>query len=246
MSDVQPASAMDAARTRDDMRRCRVSNILLQAYRHRHLRTVCYALTNRLEGGHFYSATLRDIFRRHHGVQVGAYSYGGCFVPEAFPPGVTVGRYVSVAPGVRVFLRNHPMDRLSMHPFFFNSQLGWLPKDSIDTGTLRIGHDSWIGSNATITPGCSSIGIGAVIAAGAVVTRDVPDFAVVGGNPARTLRFRFPDHVCAVILSSQWWERSLSECLKVMPDMMKALPDEITQHPLLSSTDVVVKASRAS
>src|SRR5262249_22530567 len=151
----------------------------------RHLRRLCVALAIRLEGGQFYSGTLRRILRQDHGVEVGAFSYGPCMNPGAFPKGTVVGRYVSVGPGVQVFLRDHPLDRLSLHPFFYNHKLGWVHEDTIPSGTLEIGHDAWIGANAIVTSGCSRIGIGAVVGAASVVTRDVPDFAVVGGNPAR-------------------------------------------------------------
>jgi hypothetical protein len=73
----------------------------------------------------------------------------------------------------------------------------------------------------------------------------VPDFAIVGGNPARILRFRFSEHAREVILSSRWWERSLTDCIEVMPDMVKALPDEITRHPLLSR-GVAINCSAAT
>lgn len=190
-------------------------------------------LALRLEGGCYYSATARELLRSFHGLEIGAYSYGELFQPGVFPPGVTVGRYVSIAPGARVYPQNHPIDRLSMHPFFYDARLGLLERDALEPGRLWIGHDAWIGRNAIVTAGCRRIGIGAVIGAGAVVTRDVPDYAVVGGSPARVLRMRFSEPVIDRLLTSRWWERSVEECRSCLPDMLRPLDGENDPHPLL-------------
>jgi acetyltransferase-like isoleucine patch superfamily enzyme len=194
------------------------------------------AAVGRLEGGDLYSSSLRQILEKYHGVKAGAYSYGEGLIPGAFPPGVTIGRYVSIASGVRVFLRNHPLERLSLHPFFYNRRLGFLKEDSIAGGTLEIGHDAWLGERAIITPGCARIGTGAVVGAGAVVTKDVPDFGIVAGNPARLIRYRFPENTREIILASRWWELSVEQVAKHMPEMTKSVGDEPWQHPLLSGS----------
>jgi virginiamycin A acetyltransferase len=190
------------------------------------------------EGGPLYSLAAREIMAERYGVRIGAYSYGPCFRPGVFPEGVEIGRYVSIATGVKVFLRNHPTRTISTHPFFFNSQLGKVERDVGGFGILWIGHDAWIGTNALILPGCQRIGIGAVIGAGAVVTRDVPDFAIVGGNPAKLIRFRFEDVIRQRVLASQWWEKSIEDCEPHREFMARSLEEEgALWHSFLSSPE---------
>lgn len=217
----------------NEMQTCAAAGVLrfLSGSRRTREQALDYAI--RWEGGQFFSQTARWIMMKVYGVEVGDYSYGECFKPTAFPPGVRVGRYVSIGPDVRVFLRNHPMDRLSTHPFFYNANLGLVHTDSIDAGTLEMGHDSWIGARSVILKGCKRIGIGAVVGAGAVVTRDVPDFAIAVGNPAKVVRMRFEPEICAAILKSRWWGKSITECARHLQEMALSMDSVKTNHPLL-------------
>lgn len=170
-----------------------------------------------LEGGPMRSGTLRLVMDAVHGIVVGAHSYG-CFDPVRFPPGTRVGRYVSVGPGVWAFRRNHPTDRLSMHPYFYHPSFGAEEVADVQTQHLRIEAGSWLGAHVLILPGCRRIGNGAVVAAGAVLTRDVPDYAIVGGNPARLIRYRFNEDAIAAATATRWWRKRPSS-LRGRPDM---------------------------
>jgi carbonic anhydrase/acetyltransferase-like protein (isoleucine patch superfamily) len=106
----------------------------------------------------------------------------------------------------------------------------------LEPGALSIGHDCWIGYGAIVTPGCRRIGVGAIVAAGAVVTRDVADFAIVAGNPARELRRRFAPELCDRILASRWWEHSIAQVAAHLPAMLAPLtPANVSTHPLLGA-----------
>jgi acetyltransferase-like isoleucine patch superfamily enzyme len=203
--------------------------------RHSRVRTFLRAAITRLEKNAFYSASLRALFKKYYGVDVGAYSYGGCFSPGAFPKNTRIGRYVSIAPGVRAFVANHPSDAVSMHPFFYRKELGIVDKEWIHRGELVLGHDAWIAANAIITPGCSSIGIGAIIGAGAVVTKDVPAYAVVVGNPARVVKYRFNEGQISTLLESKWWE---------CPIDLLATRVELFNHPASNAVLAGLKEKR--
>ena len=218
------------------LRRCLIAPVLVRLY------SVCgprsrrwlARLAQRLEGGPFFSATLRDILSEYHGVIVGAYSYGACLHRGAFPAGVRIGRYCSIAGGVQVFLRNHPYERLSTHPFFYNSRYGLVDEDTVESTRLQIGHDAWVGYRAIITPRCMSIGLGAVVGAGAVVTRDVADFAIVAGSPARVIGRRFDESVCDRIRRSGWWELAAEEIARDIDLMTRPLTVDMLRHPLFA------------
>lgn len=197
------------------------------------LANIIFKFLHRLEGGPGHSATVRELLANDFQVEVGAYSYGDCLLAGAFPPKVIVGRWVSVGPGVRVYNQNHPLDHLSMHPYFYEPSMGVVKANPMPRHTLVIGHDCWLGRNAIVTPGCKRIGVGAVVGAGAVVTKDVADYAIVGGNPAKLIRYRFPEEVRKILLESRWWERSINEIRQFADDMIKPIDVERWNHPLL-------------
>ena len=174
------------------------------------IRTVC-----KLEGGEFHSKTLRAIFTKYHDINIGMYSYG-CFSPENIPAGTLIGRYCSFARGILILNGSHPVIFKSTHPFFYNPSLGYTDRLLIERTKIVIGNDVWIGANATILPSVSHIADGAIIGAGSVVAKNVLPFAVVVGNPAKTIRYRFQEETIRKIVQSGWWDRDI-ESIKENP-----------------------------
>lgn len=175
------------------------------------MRGVITSIVRRLEGGDFYSVTLRKIFKEYHKVEIGLYTHGGCFVPGQMDKHTSIGRYSSIAVSARTMNRNHPVEFKSTHAFFFNPVLKNISEELVDYIPLSVGNDVWIGHNAIVTPHVRKISDGAVIGAGAVVHNDVPAYAVVVGNPGRVVRYRFSIDIIQELLSSKWWERSIEE-----------------------------------
>lgn len=126
--------------------------------------------------------------------------------------GTKIGRYCSIGRNCEIGAYNHPSTWTTTSPiaynldFYFPDYSGAFKQHKRPTpATTTIGNDVWIGSNAIILRGIN-IGDGAIVAAGAVVTRDVPPYAVVGGIPAKVLKYRFSDELIADLLSVRWWE----------------------------------------
>ena len=179
----------------------------------------------RLEGGEMLSASLRQVMREHHGIDAGLHSYG-CFDPSRFAS-CTIGRYVSIGPGARAFRRNHPTDRISLHPYFYNTKLGISETETMPPRALEISDDAWIGANALLLPGCGRVGRGAVIGAGAVVTRDVPDYAVAAGNPAQIIRQRFPVEIQDMLQQTRWWTLPKDDLVTALALLQQPLTAEL-------------------
>ena len=190
-----------------------IAKLLYKLYgiRRRRLRHFIISTICKMEGGGIYSTTLRKIFKDYHAVEVGMYTHGGCFVPNNFGRFTNIGRYTSVAMSAKAFNRNHPMDWKSTHGLFFNPELNYCDKDFVDYVPLKIGNDVWIGEYALILPNVTEVADGAVIAAGAVVNKNVPPYAVVVGNPARVVRYRFPKEIIEALITSKWWEQDIKQ-----------------------------------
>lgn len=141
--------------------------------------------------------------------KLGRYSYVGddCHIVAE------IGRYCSIANHVNTVSGTHPTsDWVSTHPIFYSSKcpsgISFVTSDQFEenTGTIKIGNDVWIGDGATVLGGLN-IGDGAIIAAGAVVTKDVLPFEIVGGVPAKLIRMRFSDEQINFLNQIRWWEK---------------------------------------
>lgn len=148
--------------------------------------------------------------RRLPGLRVGRYSYGisvrNLFECSAKAP-LTVGSFCSIAEDVMFMCRaNHPLDRTSTFPLEVAvTRTKPSRSDLVSSGPIVLGNDVWIGLRAVVMSGVN-IGDGAVVAAGSIVTKDVPPYAIVGGSPAKILKYRFPPGVIEELLRVKWWD----------------------------------------
>jgi len=140
-----------------------------------------------------------------------------------------IGRFCSIGENVRTFVGQHPTKEfVSTHPVFFSKQtiIGTTFADKQyfeehtfidDKYVVEIGNDVWIGNNVTIFDGVK-IGDGAVIASGAVVTTDVGPYAIVGGLPAKVIKFRFDESEIKRLLDIKWWNWEFEQIRKCYKD----------------------------
>lgn len=122
----------------------------------------------------------------------------------------TVGKFGSIGSFVSICTGNHPTDTFaSTSQYFYSRNIANTLSDKEyfdEAGSVEIGHDVWIGSNTLVVDNVK-IGTGAIVAAGAVVTKDVPPYAIYGGVPARLIKMRFDEATIEALLKSKWWEK---------------------------------------
>lgn len=143
--------------------------------------------------------------------EMGKYSYCGydCEIINA-----KIGNFTSIANNVVIGGANHPMDWVGMSPVFYEGRDSVTKKFSKfkldDPIVCHIGNDVWIGRSSIVLSGVT-ISDGAVVGAGSVVTKDVPSFAIVAGNPAKFIRNRFDDETICQLNKINWWSFSDSK-----------------------------------
>lgn len=167
-------------------------------------------------------------------VELGDYSY---VVNDSDIAYATVGKFTSIAAMTRINPGNHPMGRASQSHFSYRASAYFDGAEDEDgffawrrDQHVHIGHDVWIGHGAIVLPG-RVIGTGAVVGAGSVVTKDVPPYAIVVGNPAGIVRFRFPPDVIAGLEGLGWWNwphDSLHAALRDFRDL--PAPDFVAKY----------------
>lgn len=141
--------------------------------------------------------------------EIGDYAYCDRFADIA---NASIGKFANIASFVRIGATDHPLDRAALHHFMYRSADLW--DDAEDDAAFFerrrarrawIGHDTWLGHGSMIKPEVR-VGHGAVVAAGAVVTRDVAPYTIVAGTPARPLRERQPAAIAERLIALAWWD----------------------------------------
>jgi len=166
--------------------------------------------------------TKQALRERYPDVEIGAGSYGDLTVLEwGEGSTLTIGAYTSIGTAVTVFLGGeHRTDWVTTFPFsvLWNAgkQIKGHPKSK---GNVVIGSDVWIANEALLMSGVK-IGHGAVIGARAVVTKDIPPYSIVAGNPSRIVRFRFDEPTIERLLKIKWWDWERDRIEKALPALL--------------------------
>ncbi|MBE1443612.1 CatB-related O-acetyltransferase [Paenibacillus sp. OAS669] len=153
---------------------------------------------------------------------IGEFTYG---YPEVLSWGensiLTIGKFCSIADRVSIFLGGeHRPDWVTTYPFnALIPSFSYIQGHPKTKGNVVIGNDVWLGSGATIMSGVQ-IGDGAVIGARAVVTKYVPPYAVVAGNPGKIIKYRFDDETIRRLLQVQWWNWPLDRIERAIPFLL--------------------------
>lgn len=153
--------------------------------------------------------------------EIGDYSYCDRYADIA---NATVGKFANIASFTRIGATDHPLHTASCHHFLYRSADYWEDTEPDEaffahrkSRRAMIGHDTWIGHNAMIKPEVT-VGDGAVVAAGAVVTRDVPPYTIVAGMPAKKIRDRQPAEIAARMIALGWWDWDHARLRAALPD----------------------------
>jgi acetyltransferase-like isoleucine patch superfamily enzyme len=156
----------------------------------------------------YTKTSINPAFRNQY--KVGDYTYGRpeILASDAWPCTVEIGKFCSIANGVKIVLdQNHRLDWVTTYPFPINAdfpEAAEICGHPYANGDVTIGNDVWIGFDAVILSGIT-IGDGAVIGARSVVSKNVPPYAVVGGSPAKHIKYRFSKDIIAALLAIGWW-----------------------------------------
>jgi chloramphenicol O-acetyltransferase type B len=148
---------------------------------------------------------------------------------------VRIGKYCSIAPNVKIIASGeHNSKSVSTYPFYAHILNKGPERDTFSRGQVCIGNDVWIGYGATVLSGVI-VGDGAVIAANAVVTKDVPPYAITGGIPAEIIEYRFSPDIIKSLLEIKWWEWSPGKVIAYVDDFYLDVRHFIDKHKI---TDV--------
>ena len=165
--------------------------------------------------------------------------------PESFEKHVThhfdfigdkliIGKFCAIARGVEFVMNgaNHMLDCISTYPFEIIDEFKGLAAPFGNRGfrgDTVIGNDVWIGQNATVLPGVH-IGDGAIVGANSVVSKDVPPYAVVVGNPAVVKKYRFDEETIDLLLKLKWWDMPIERIKKIVPVISSNEPSDVKRE----------------
>ncbi len=155
--------------------------------------------------------------------KIGNYSYVN---HDTLIQNTTIGNYTSIAHGVKMGLGAHPLHLFSTSPVFYkkkNSLKINVIKEDVNFNEykpIKIGHDVWIGANVIIMDGIK-IGNGAVIAAGAIITKNVPPYAIIAGIPGKIIKFRFEEQTINELEKTKWWLKNADEVQNISSILAK-------------------------